>query len=59
MLNVLEPQALFSCRCKLLCCCMGSDEQSTDAFSGVAQLFSNFFGVKYYSVYAYCRANQE
>lgn len=38
-----NAKKVWEIRCKLLCCCMGRDEQSGDAFNGVAQLFSNFF----------------
>lgn len=38
-----SAKRVWEVRCKLLCCCVGTDEQSTDAFSGIAKLFSNFF----------------
>ncbi|KAL4240297.1 hypothetical protein ACF0H5_001090 [Mactra antiquata] len=34
---------VWETRCKILCCCVGCDEQSTNAFSGIAEIFSNFF----------------
>ncbi len=30
-------------RCKVLCCCVGCDEQSKNAFKDIAEIMANFF----------------
>lgn len=34
---------VWELRCRVLCCCVATDDSSTNAFSGIAELFSNFF----------------
>ncbi|KAK2160528.1 hypothetical protein LSH36_131g02023 [Paralvinella palmiformis] len=36
-------QRLWTLRCKVLCCCVNQDEHSTNAFSDIAQLITDFF----------------
>ncbi|XP_060599676.1 diacylglycerol lipase-beta-like isoform X2 [Ruditapes philippinarum] len=38
-----SAKRVWETRCRILCCCVGCDEQSTNAFSGIAEIFSNFF----------------
>ncbi len=33
----------FFSRCKVLCCCVGCDEQSKNAFKDIAEIMANFF----------------
>ncbi len=40
-------KSIWESRCKLICCCARWDDQSTNAFSDVAVLFSDFFRVRY------------
>ncbi|XP_053393222.1 diacylglycerol lipase-beta-like isoform X2 [Mercenaria mercenaria] len=38
-----SAKRVWETRCRILCCCVGCDENSKNAFSGVAEIMSNFF----------------
>jgi len=51
-LQTIMKQNVYYYRCKVLCCCVNQDEHSTNAFSDIAQLITDFFKVSI-TIYIY------